>query len=243
MSGHSKWSTIKRHKGAADARRSSMFTKLGHAIAIAARAGADPDTNARLRLAIDRARTENMTKETIERAIQRGSGGGDGAALEEVTYEAFAPGGVAVYVTALTDNRNRTTADVRAALNRYGGNLASAGSVSWMFELKGRLYVDRAQLPTLPEELELALIDAGADDVAASADGTIITCPPTALEELRQFLTARGIALADAQPEFVPKNVVSPPADATAKLNQLEAALEALDDVQQVATNASDDTT
>lgn len=237
MSGHSKWAQIKRQKGAADAKRSALFTKLGQAIAIAARDGTDPSTNFKLRLAIDRAKAANLPNDNIDRAIQRGSGAVGGSAFEEIHYEAFGPGGVALVISALTDNRNRTTAEVRSVLSRHGAALATTGSVSWQFEPKGVLRISRDHLPSLPEELELTLIDAGAEDFDASGDGVTITTPPEKLESVRTVLARRSVTVDDAIVELVPKNRVELPPAVRQQLEKLEEDLDALDDVQSVSTN------
>ncbi len=240
MSGHSKWSTIKRHKGVADARRSSLFTKLGHAITIAAHDGADPTMNFKLRLAIDRARAFSLPKENIERAIARGSGAEDGTTLEEVTYEAYGPGGVAIIISALTDNKNRTTADVRSALNAHGASLASAGSVRWLFAPKGRVRIAREALAAIGENLELSLIDAGAEDITTTVEGTTITSPLGALEPIRRVLKTNGVSVADADSELVPANVVSLSPDQVRALERLEEELDDIGEIQRIATNAAD---
>lgn len=238
MSGHSKWSQIKRQKGAADAKRSTLFTKLGHAIASAARDGADPAMNFKLRLAIEKARGANMPKGTIERAIAKGSGQGEGAQLEDVTYEGFGPAKVAVMITALTDNRNRTTAEVRRILTDHGGGLGGANSIGWLFEAKGVLRITREHLPTLTDDLELALIDTGAEDIQSEAEGTTVLSAPGSLERLRTVLTERGLTVDDAGIELIPKDRVAvTPADSE-HLQELRAALEDLDDVSHVFTNA-----
>src|SRR5689334_9537670 len=168
MSGHSKWATIKRKKGAADARRGQLFTKLTREITVSAReGGGDPESNFRLRLAVQRARAENMPLDNIQRAIQRGAGGGEGGAnFEEITYEAYGPHGVAVLVQALTDNRNRAVAEIRSIFTKGGGNLGEAGSVAWMFDPRGLILVEPGKGDD-PDEISLSAIDAGAADVQA----------------------------------------------------------------------------
>src|SRR4030042_1107484 len=164
MGGHSHWSQVKRQKGAADARRGQVFTKLGREISVAARQGGpDPNLNFRLRLALQRAKDSNMPNDTIERAIKRGSSGSEGAELAEATYEGYGPGGIAILVDVLTDNRNRSVSDIRATFSRHGGNLSEAGSVAWLFEGKGVILIDAPESER--EELALAAIDAGAEDV------------------------------------------------------------------------------
>src|SRR5579864_3805986 len=163
MSGHSKWSQIKRSKGVADAKRGQLFTKLGREIAVAARDGADPAGNARLRLAVQRARDANMPMDTIDRAVKRAAGAGDAANFHEVTYEGYGPNGVAILVEALTDNRNRAAAEIRSVFSRHGGNLGESGSVRWLFEPKGIISVEANSRD--PDDLALLAIDAGAEDV------------------------------------------------------------------------------
>lgn len=240
MSGHSKWSQIKRQKGAADARRAARFTKLGRAIAVAARAGADPGSNVRLRLVIDQARSANVPNDVIARAIRRGGGTDADRALAEVTYEAYGPGGTALLITTLTDNRNRTTSEIRRTLSDHAATLAAAGSVAWQFRLMGVLRVSRERLPEPPEALVLALIDAGAQDVATSPEGTTITTPPDRLDTVRRVLQQRPVPVDDADLESVPTTTVALRPDARAKLDALIQDLDGLDDVQTIATNARD---
>jgi len=237
MSGHSKWSQIKRQKGAADTKRGMRFTKLAREIIVAVRQGsADPESNARLRLAIARAREENMPLDNIERAIKKGSGeGGEGAALEEVTYEGYGPGGAAILVQALTDNRNRTVAEVRSAFTRHSGSLGEAGSVGWLFEGKGviTLHVPGATA----DDLALLAIDAGAEDVEVD-DGTLeVRTPPERLEQVRVALAGQA-PIASAELAMVPKTSV--PLDERTSMQTLRLLdhLEDLDDVQRVYCNA-----
>ncbi len=234
MSGHSKWSTIKRAKGMADARRSQLFTKLAKAISIAARDGDDSATNSKLRLAIDRARSFNMPKDSIERAIQKGAGTGEGNKLEEVRYEAYGPGGVALLIDVLTDNKNRTSAEIRHLLERHGGRMADAGSVAWMFELKGLAQITK---PNGWEELELELIEAGVEDIQIQDNDIIITCPPEALENIKELLVSKNVTLGYLSLEPVSKNNITIDKESTVKLNELKEALEANDDVTNVYDN------
>lgn len=238
MSGHSKWSQIKRQKGVADARRAAVFTKLGRAIAVAARDGADPAANVKLRLAIDRARASNMPHDIIDRAVQRGSGASADRTLEEVVYEAYGPGGTALLITALTDNRNRTTSELRRVLAEHGSSLVTAGSVAWQFRTSGLLRLNREQPAALSEALELSLIDAGALDVSRGPDGTTITAPPGRLEAVRRILTEHAVPVAEAELTAVPTASVALDSDAAQTLAALRTALEELDDVQAIATNA-----
>ena len=237
MSGHSKWSTIKHQKGVTDARRSQLFTKLGREITVAARhGGGDPETNPRLRLAIDRAREGNMPKDTIERAIKRATGEGDGAVLAEVTYEGYGPGGVAILVEALTDNRNRTASDVRHAFSQGGGNLGEAGSVSWLFEMRGLIALDTNGAD--PEELALRAMDTSADDVKVDADSVEVYTRPEALEAVRDELTETETAIASAEITQVPKSTIPLAAPQARQVLRLLERLDELDDVQRVSCNA-----
>lgn len=238
MSGHSKWAQIKRKKGVNDARRGQQFTRLARDITVAVREGGsgDPDANFSLRLAVDKARGANMPKENIERAIQRGLGNaGDGAQLEDISYEAYGPGGTALIVQVLTDNRNRAASEVRRVISRAGANLASSGSVAWMFEKRG-VFVIPVQGKD-PEELELELIDAGADDVNAEGGSVEAYVAPENVRPVREELQRRKIAIENAEVTLIAKTPAAVnPADA-AKTMQLVEDLEELDDVQRVITN------
>jgi len=236
MSGHSKWSQIKRQKGVNDAKRGQMFTRLGREITVAARdGGSDPEGNFRLRLAIQRARENNMPMDNIERAIKRGTGGGEGAALDEIVYEGFGPGGAAVLIEVMTDNRNRAAGEVRSVFSRNGGNLGNPGSVNWMFEPRGviTLTVNGAD----PEELELMAIDAGAVDVTAQ-DGEIeIQTEPNDLETVRRALDDGKAQIVSAETTLVPTNTVALDGKQALQVLKLVDKLEELDDVQHVYTN------
>jgi YebC/PmpR family DNA-binding regulatory protein len=236
MSGHSKWSTIKRQKGAADAKRGQLFTKLAREIAIAARQGLpDPDSNTRLRLAVDRARAANMPKDNIERAIQRAAGVGQGDQFEEIYYEGYGPGGTAIMIQAQTDNRNRTVGEVRAVLTRAGGTLGENGSVGWMFDQVGIIEMPVGAAD--PDELSLEAIDAGASDVEAEDETLVIYTEPTDLHRVREALATAGHEIEAAQLTMRPKTTVSPEPDAAVKVIRLVEKLEDLDDVQEVFTN------
>lgn len=237
MSGHSKWAQIKRSKGVADSRRGQLFTKLGREITVAARqGGADPDGNFRLRLAVQRARDSNMPSETIDRAIKRGAGGSDAAELHEITYEGYGPGGTAIMVDILTDNRNRSAAELRAVFTRAGGNLGESGSVAWQFDSRGVITVNADGESA--EQVELAAIDAGADDVR-SADGVVeIITAPNQLEAVRRRLSEQKIAIAAAELSMVPKTVVELSDHEGGQVLRLLDRLEELDDVQRVYSNA-----
>jgi YebC/PmpR family DNA-binding regulatory protein len=236
MSGHSKWAQIKRQKGAADAKRGQLFTKLGREIAVAAREGADPDANARLRLAIQRARDANMHMDTIERAIKRAAGSGEGAHYQEITYEGYGPSGVAILVEALTDNRNRAAAEIRSVFTRNGGNLGDAGSVRWLFEPKGVITVETDG--TDPDEIALVAIDAGADDVQVDDRLLEVYTEPSQLEAVRNSLEGAGITVASSESAMIPKTSVSLDERAAEQTLRLIERLEELDDVQHVYTNS-----
>ncbi len=235
MSGHSKWSTIKRKKGAADAKRGKIFTKLIREIATAARmGGGDPDANPRLRLAIDKARGANMPKDNIERAIKKGTGEGGNTQFEEVTYEGYGPGGVAVMLRTLTDNRNRTVGEIRHAFTKHGGNLGESGCVSYLFEKRGVIALEGEV--DLDRVYELAL-DAGAEDVIEAEDGVEVLTDPDAFEPVRDAITGGGLALAEAEVTMRPASTVEVAGSDAEGMVRLAEALEDLDDVQDVYAN------
>lgn len=236
MSGHSKWSTIKRQKGAADAKRGELFTKLAREIAVAAREGLpDPDANFRLRIAVDRARAANMPKENIERAIERAAGAGNSDNFDEVYYEGFGPGGTALMIQAMTDNRNRTVGEVRSVLTRAGGTLGESGSVGWMFDQVGLIELEPNGAD--PDDLALTAIDAGASDIHIE-DGSVAVYTETQdLHKVAQALKGAGFELASAQLTMRPKTMLTPDSDAAVKTIRLVERLEDLDDVQEVFTN------
>jgi len=237
LSGHSKWASIKRQKGATDAKRGQLFSKLVRAIIVAARdGGPDPASNLALQNAIEKAREASMPKDNIERAIAKGSGtGADAAAYETVTYEGYGPGGVALFVEALTDNRNRTAADVRQAFTKSDGNLGESGSVAWLFERKGVILVDGA---VDEDELVLAAADAGADDVEADESSYRVLTAPESLHAVRTALEQGGLAVESAESTMVPKTEVSIEDETTArKVVRLMDELEENDDVQAVYSN------
>jgi len=235
MSGHSKWANIKRQKGAADAKRGQLFTKLAREIIIAARqGGASLDSNFRLRLAVQKARDNNMPSDNIERAIKRGSGEAGEAALAEVTFEGYGPSGIAVLVEALTDNRNRTVQDVRRLFTRHGGNLGETGCVSWLFESRGVITVEGDASDA--EGLVLQAIDAGAEDVKTENGYVEIYTQPEDLERVRKIVEEKE-HVASAEVSLTPKTtVVLDENKAVQALNFLDE-LEALDDVQRVFSN------
>jgi YebC/PmpR family DNA-binding regulatory protein len=237
MSGHSKWSTIKRQKGANDARRGALFTRVAREIQVAARiGGGDPDANYRLRLAMDKARSMNMPADNIKRAIERGAGGGEAEQLEEIVYEGYGPGGVAILVEAATDNRNRTAAEIRSTFSKAGGQLAGGGSVAWQFEPRGYIAILKADVDE--DEVVLAAIDAGAADVDTDPDDRIeIYTEPADLERVRKTLEAAGYGVETAESAMIARQTV--PVDgsrARSNLHLIET-LEDLDDVQRVTAN------
>ena len=240
MSGHSKWSTIKHQKGAADAKRGALFTKLSRDIALAVRgSGADPDMNFRLRLALDKAKSNNMPQDSIARAVKRASGdGGDGVdALEEVTYEGYGPGGGAILLQAVTTNRNRTAADVRAAFNRSGGSLGESGCVAWNFEHRGVITSEMAD-EERAEELGLLAIDAGAEDIQIEDGMLEIFTAVDKLQQVQRVMEEEGISPETAELSMVPKTTI-PLGDKEAEQTlRLLDTLEELDDVQKAYTNA-----
>jgi len=235
MSGHSKWAQIKRQKGVADARRGQLFTKLGREIVAAVRQGGpNPDTNFRLRLAVQKARDNNMPLDNIERAIKRAAGGSEGANLAEAIYEGYGPGGAAILLEAMTDNRNRTTAEVRNVFARGGGNLGESGCVTWLFETKGVITVEAADA----EELALYVIDAGAEDIKIINGSLEVHTRPEDLELLRKALEERDLNVVTAEALMVPKSVVMLEEKEALQTLRLLDRLEELDDVQRVFTNA-----
>jgi YebC/PmpR family DNA-binding regulatory protein len=236
MSGHSKWSQIKRQKGANDAKRGALFTKVGREIAIAARAGGpDPEANYKLRLAVDKARAANMPADTIKRAIERAAGSGEAEQYEEIVYEGYGPGGVAILVETATDNRNRTAADVRSIFTKSGGQLAGAGAVAWQFEPRGVVTI--AANGQDPDDVALAAIDAGASDVDSESDPIEVYAEPSDLEHVRQAIEAAGYAIDTAELTMQPKATIELDASAARQNLRLIEHLEDLEDVQRVSAN------
>ncbi len=240
MSGHNKWSKIKRKKGVNDSKRSAMFTKFIREITVAAKeGGGDVQFNPRLRLAVDTAKGNSMPAENIERAIKKGTGELEGVNYEEVTYEGYGPGGVALYIECLTDNLNRSVADVRHALNRGNGSLGTNGSVAWQFERKGLIYVS-ADNATEMQVFEVA-IEAGAEDVATDDGEFVVTTQATAFHTVQDAITAAGIAIKEAELTMVAANEIAVADKDAVSLLKLLDTLEDLDDVQKVHTNADID--
>lgn len=238
MSGHSKWHSIRRSKGALDQKRGQLFTKLARNITIASREGLpDPDLNFKLRLAVDRAKAGNMPAENIQRAIDRGQGAGGEAAIEELYYEGYAPGGIAIIIEAATDNRNRTASDVRSTITKSGGNPGEPGSVGWMFETKGLITVALDTKKLDPDEVQLLAIDAGADDVQVSDDVIEIYTEFSQLAAVRDKLRELGLPITSAEKTMEPKATVQPGEKEALQVLRLIEKLEDLDDVQKVYTN------
>ncbi|MEW6019777.1 MAG: YebC/PmpR family DNA-binding transcriptional regulator [Pseudomonadota bacterium] len=236
MSGHSKWSSIKHKKGAADAKRGKLFSKLSRAITVAAKeGGGDPTGNATLATAIQKAKDNSMPKDNIERAIAKGTGGGDGETYETILYEGYGPAGVAVLVEAMTDNRNRTASDVRHIFTRNNGKLGESGSVAWMFERKGTIVVDASKADE--DELMGVAIDAGAEDVNQDENTYEIVTEPADLMQVREALEAAGIAFESAELAMLPKNTIKLEESDAKKMLRLMDALEDNDDVQEVHAN------
>jgi YebC/PmpR family DNA-binding regulatory protein len=236
MSGHSKWSQIKRQKGANDAKRGAVFTKVGREITIAAReGGGDPDANFRLRLVMDKARAVNMPADNIKRAIERATGAAAADQFEEIVYEGYGPGGVAILVETATDNKNRTAADVRSMFAKAGGQLGGAGSVAWQFEPRGLIAVTRNGRD--PDDIALAAIDAGADDIDTDSDPVEIVTSPGALEGVRKQLESAGVPIESAEVTMQPKAAIDVDVNVAHQNLRLIENLEDLEDVQRVTAN------
>ena len=240
MSGHSKWSTIKRKKGAADAKRGKLFTKLIKEITIAAReGGGDPNANPRLRLAVDNAKAANMPADNIDRAIKKATGELEGVTYYELTYEGYGPGGIAILVEVATDNKNRTVADVRHLFSKYGGSMGENGSVAWMFDRKGVITLP-AQDKTEDEILDI-ILEAGAEDLQTEDDFFEIQTDLENFEPVRKALVAEGLNIENASLQWIAKNTVEVKDETAEKVMKLIDALEDSDDVQNVYSNADFD--
>jgi len=235
MSGHSKWSTIKRKKGVNDARRGKLFTKLIKEITVAARDGGDESTNPRLRAAVQNARAANMPQATIERAIRRGTGDEPGVVYEEGLFEGYGPAGVAVMVEVLTDNRNRTVSEVRHVLTKHSGKLAENGSVAWMFEQKGIVEVDKSAVDE--EDLMLAVMDVGAENIHDGGEVYEVVTPVADFESVKKALDDSGIVYSQASLARMPSNMLEVQGNEAEQIIRLLEALEDLDDVQKVYSN------
>jgi YebC/PmpR family DNA-binding regulatory protein len=236
MSGHSKWHTIKHKKGAADAKRGKVFTRIIKELTVAARnGGGDPEMNPRLRTIIADAKANNMPRENIERAIRRGTGEEPGVTYEEVTYEGYGPGGVALMIETLTDNKNRTVGEIRHLLGKHAGNLAAENSVAWMFSRKGQVVVEKGNVDE--DKLLAAALDAGADDMNDDESGWEIVCAPESFEAVRDAVKALGVEPASAAVAMVPQNYVKLVGKEAQQMLKLMEAIEDHDDVQHVWAN------
>lgn len=238
MAGHSKWKNIQRRKNAQDAKRGKIFMKLAKEIYVAAKnGGGDPDTNPSLRLAIDKAKSNNMPNDNIERAIQKASGDQDNVHYEEITYEGYGPGGVAVMVHLLTDNKNRAAAEVRHAFTKNGGNLGEKGCVAFMFERKGILVIDRGHYEIDEEDMLLEAIEAGAEEIETSADTFVVYTTVDDFESVKTALEAKGFSFQAAELTMIAQSTTTPSDEDAQKMNDLIDALEDNDDVQEVYHN------
>lgn len=240
MSGHSHFKTIKAQKGLADAKKGKAFSKVVKFISIAAKDGADPNTNPKLRIAIEQAKAVNMPKDNIERAIEKGSGGLAGENLEEVVFEGFGPGGTAIIIEAITDNKNRTLGDIKQILNQNNSKLAGEGSVQWMFERKGVIVVDNKQKIVDKEQLELTAIESGADDIYWHEDVLDIYTKPEDLEKVKKRLEEKGIKTESATADLVPKDAVAIDEKTKQVCQNLFEALDENDAVQEIYSNIKD---
>jgi len=238
MSGHSKWATIKRKKAKVDEQRGRIFTKLGRELIVATRQGGpNPDANLRLRIAIEKARDNNMPTDHIQRAIAKAAGEADGSAYEEVMYEGYGPSGVAVLVEAATDNRKRTAAEMRYIFSRNGGNLGEAGCVAWLFDKQGLVVVERGTPGADEDRITLAALEAGADDVRDEGDSFAVITDPQAFEGVKAAFAAQGIPVAHAELTRIPRSLVPVSGDDLATLERLLELLDEHDDVQSVYSN------
>lgn len=238
MARHSKWHKVRQFKGAIDAKRAASFTKLAREITIAVKEkGADPSTNVRLKVAIERAKKASMTKDTIERAIQRGSGAGGEGQLESLMYEAYAPGGTALIIECVTDNRNRSANDVKHLLSKYGATLASSGAVTYLFERKGVIRLPGRLPSNRREEMELALIETGAEDIVDQEEETDIRSSPMDLAHVAEQAQKFGLAIESAEFEWIPKVFVETNEETGMRVAELIDELDALDDVSHVFSN------
>lgn len=242
MSGHSKWATIKRKKAKIDAQRGKVFTRLAKEIIVAARhGGGDPDGNMRLKTAIQRAKEANIPNDNIQRAIQKGAGGAEGSNFEEITYEGYGPGGVAILMHVMTDNRNRTAGEIRHYLSKHGGNLGETGCVGWMFNSKGVIVIDKAEVKLSEDDLMLAALEAGAEDIKAEDDSYEITTAPDDLEAVKEALVGQDISVADAEVTMVPQTMVKLTGKDAEMMIKLMDLLEDHDDIQEVFSNCDID--
>lgn len=238
MSGHSKWSNIKHKKGKADAQKGKIFTKLGRELLIAARACGGDVNDFRLKIAIENAKAQNLPNENIQRAIQKGAGGTEGANYEELRYEGYGPGGVAIMIDILTDNRNRTAGEIRHIFSKNGGNMGETGSVGWMFEDKGQLRILREGLKLSEDDLMMTALEAGAEDFEADEDGFVVFTTPQDMEAVRQALIDQNIPIEESELSPIPQNTIEiTDPDQARKLDNLMNKLEDHDDSQGVYSN------
>ncbi len=238
MSGHSKWSTIKHKKASADAKRGKLFSKLVKEITVAARIGGDNlSSNIRLRSAVNKAKEASMPSKNIENAIKKGAGNKDGVKYEEVVYEGYAPGGVAILVQCLTDNKNRTVSEVRFTFGKNGGNLGENGSVAWQFEKVGTVYIERSVISE--EKIIEEALEAGSEDVISNQEGYVIKVKPDQFESLVEALKKKQISIVNSEIEMYPKNFVTVSKEIGEKILKLTQLLDDLDDVQSVSSNES----
>lgn len=238
MSGHSKWATIKRKKAKVDSQRGKVFTRISKEIIIAARnGGGDPGGNMRLKAAIEKAKAANIPNDNIQRAIQKGVGGGEGANFEEFSYEGYGPGGVAILLDVATDNRNRTAGEVRHILSKHGGNLGETGCVGWMFKQQGIIIIDRSETKLSEDEIMLVALEAGAEDVKVEEDSFEITTAPENLTAVESSLKEQAIPVADAEITMVPQSTVKLQGEEAEKMAKMIDLLEDNDDIQAVYTN------
>lgn len=238
MSGHSKWNNIKNKKEKSDAQRGKVFTKLGREILVAVKEGGpDPSANSKLKDVIAKCKANNMPNDNIERSIKKAAGDGNSANFEDVVYEGYGPNGVAIIIEAMTDNRNRTAADVRHVLDKFGGNLGTTGSVSWMFDKKGVIVVEKASTKLNEEELMMEALEAGADNFEADDEFYEITTAPNDFSKVREYLEGKGITFVDAEVKMVPQNYMSLAPEAAGKMELIIENMEDLDDVQEIWHN------
>ncbi|HXL04081.1 MAG TPA: YebC/PmpR family DNA-binding transcriptional regulator [Bacillota bacterium] len=238
MAGHSKWANIKRKKSRVDAERGKAFTKISRELLVAAREGGpDPEENFRLRLAIDKARAANMPNDSIQRVIKRGAGESDAESLEEVTYEGYGPGGVAIMISAMTDNRNRSASDIRYVFSKNGGNLGETGCVAWMFQKKGLIVVNLDEIDMSEDEFVNLAIESGAEDYESDGTTVEVYTKPEDFEEAEKFFESKGVRFSTAEVTMLPQNTVKVTGKAAQQVLNLVESLEDLDDVQQVYAN------
>jgi len=235
MSGHSKWATIKHKKAATDAKRGSLFTKLIKEITIAARAGGKPENNPRLRVAIERAKESSMPADNIERAVKKGTGELEGVNYEDITLEGYGPGGVAIYIEGVSDNKNRTTSEIRTIFTKRGANMAGAGSVAWMFEKKGYMVVSKATIEE--DKLMSIVLDAGAEDLVVEEENYAVKTAPADYFNVKKALDDNKIKTEDAEITLIPKSTVKVTGDDAKKVLELVDALEEHEDIQHVYAN------